>query len=687
MALSSSIIYTSKQLLADIEADLSTKQVDRSDRHTQSQLRAISNWLTRHRTKATDTNLKSIEGLLQSFYHLCELAAWAQAVKIYEVTLDTPTSEPLYNQLDTWGYFSTQKALAEKLLPHVQPSAQPALLTTLGNAYASLSHYNQAIDYHQKSLILARTLGDRQAEEQALGNFGGLLYNLGKYEAATAAHQSRLALAQLHNNLLGESHALTNLGLIFQARGDLAKAVEHHQRSIAIAKERSRPSNHISPEQQALYKQAEGTALNNLGIAYFSQGYFDQAFTCHQKRLSLATALGDRPAQMKTLGNLGNTLLALGDVEQAISILNQCLTLATEIGDYQLQGYANGSLGTAHARLNQYRQAVTYHQRHLHTAQTIQDYGGQEQALNNLCGAYTALDIPEKVIKYGQQHLAILNQEQNQSKAMDTLARLSRAHQKLAQQTLTPPDASGLHYRQAVDYSQQHLAIAERTHNQAEAITALLSLGRIDYSQQRYAHAHQHQTKALEKAQNLNNSKLVCNCLWDLGITCDARLDFAEAIDCYQQQLQLEKDRHEDSTPTHLAVLNNLGEAYLSSQLYSKALSCFQQRLALSRVLGAQLSTLQSLNSLGYVFFQLNQPQQALAQYQQAVHVAREINNATAEAEALYNLGIGFFQQSQIAAARKSWQDALEIAQSLKLMTLETACLQSLRESGQRKQR
>ena len=158
-----------------------------------SQHRAIRHWLTRRRTTANSSPLQHIQGLLQAFTHLCDLQEWSIASKLLTLRLNTPTQEDLDHQLGTWGYFSIQQTLYENLLPHAQPNIQPALLTGLGNVHASLSQYNKALNYHQKSLLLARSLGDTQAEETALGNLGGLLYNVGKYEAATAAPFSRWA--------------------------------------------------------------------------------------------------------------------------------------------------------------------------------------------------------------------------------------------------------------------------------------------------------------------------------------------------------------------------------------------------------------------------------------------------------------------------------------------------------------
>lgn len=104
-------------------------------------------------------------------------------------------------QLEAFAY--------NKLLTHVQPASQPVLLTGLGNVHASLGEYDPALNCHQKSLVLARSVGDRTTEEQALGNrrLGNgrevkALYNIGvnlasleQIPAAGDVWQRGLALA------------------------------------------------------------------------------------------------------------------------------------------------------------------------------------------------------------------------------------------------------------------------------------------------------------------------------------------------------------------------------------------------------------------------------------------------------------------------------------------------------------
>ena len=82
----------------------------------------------------------------------------------------------------------------------------------MGNAYYSLGQYQQAIEYYQQWLAIAREIGDRGGEANSLGNLGNAYYSLGQYQQAIEYHQQSLAIAREIGDRRGEAIALFNLG-------------------------------------------------------------------------------------------------------------------------------------------------------------------------------------------------------------------------------------------------------------------------------------------------------------------------------------------------------------------------------------------------------------------------------------------------------------------------------------------
>ncbi|BAZ77513.1 TPR repeat-containing protein [Aulosira laxa NIES-50] len=94
-------------------------------------------------------------------------------------------------------------------------------------------------------------------------------------------------------------------------------------------------------------RQAEGTVLGNLGVAYFFLGDYKKAIEHHQQSLAIALEFKDRNSEGKALGNLGIAYFQLGDYPKAIEYQQQRLVIAREIKDRLGEGQSLNNLGLA----------------------------------------------------------------------------------------------------------------------------------------------------------------------------------------------------------------------------------------------------------------------------------------------------------------------------------------------------
>ncbi|BAT56799.1 tetratricopeptide TPR_2 (plasmid) [Nostoc sp. NIES-3756] len=97
-------LFYSQTILAEMGINSNTvKLMNQGLRRTS--YRAVINWLTKYNPNADASNLEKIKGLLEAFYHLCEVEDVERAWKIIDCRLNTPTQEYLIEQLRTWGYY------------------------------------------------------------------------------------------------------------------------------------------------------------------------------------------------------------------------------------------------------------------------------------------------------------------------------------------------------------------------------------------------------------------------------------------------------------------------------------------------------------------------------------------------------------------------------------------------------
>ena len=264
----------------------------------------------------------------------------------------------------------------------------------LGNAYQSLGDFQQAIQYHQKHLEIAKDLRDRAGEGRAYGNLGNAYQSLGDFQQAIQYHQKRLQIAKELGDRAGEGGAYGNLGVAYRSLGEFQQAIQYHQKHLEIAKDLGD-------------RAGEGRVDGNLGNAYQSLGDFQQAIQYHQKHLQIAKDLGDRAGEGRAYGNLGVAYQSLGDLQQAIQYHQKHLEIAKELGDRAGEGRAYGNLGNAYDSLGDFQQAIQYHQKHLQIAKDLGDRAGEGGAYGNLGNAYRSLGDFQQAIQYHQTHLQI----------------------------------------------------------------------------------------------------------------------------------------------------------------------------------------------------------------------------------------------------------------------------------------
>ena len=79
--------------------------------------------------------------------------------------------------------------------------------------WAALGEARRAIGYHEQRLAIARTLGDRHGEGDALGNLGTAYKTLGAIAQAIGYYEQQRTLTQAIGDRAGEGRACWNLGV------------------------------------------------------------------------------------------------------------------------------------------------------------------------------------------------------------------------------------------------------------------------------------------------------------------------------------------------------------------------------------------------------------------------------------------------------------------------------------------
>jgi hypothetical protein len=76
--------------------------------HKRPYYRAIVNWLTKYKSPINSSRIDSVKGILESFYHFCQLEEWERAGLTLSTQANPLTQAELQEQLSLWGYYREQ---------------------------------------------------------------------------------------------------------------------------------------------------------------------------------------------------------------------------------------------------------------------------------------------------------------------------------------------------------------------------------------------------------------------------------------------------------------------------------------------------------------------------------------------------------------------------------------------------
>ena len=206
--------------------------------------------------------------------------------------------------------------------------------------------------------------------------------------------QAQASAAQRLDHKEAQGTALGNVGLAYADLGEVTRAIDYYHQVLVIMRELGD-------------RRGEGTALGNLGSAFADLGEVTRAIDSYQQALVISRDIGNRRGEGTALGNLGSAYADLGEVTRAIDYFHQVLVINREIGDRRGEGQTLGNLGIAYAALGEVTRAIEYYHQRLTIAREIGDHRGEGNALGGLGNAYQELaDYPQAIIYY-EQALAV----------------------------------------------------------------------------------------------------------------------------------------------------------------------------------------------------------------------------------------------------------------------------------------
>ncbi|MGK7954800.1 MAG: tetratricopeptide repeat protein, partial [Crocosphaera sp.] len=222
------------------------------------------------------SNLEKVKRYLQSSDHFYKIKDWSRAKEllIFPLPLNGSTKTRIYLQLGSWGYYSEQIELCNKMLNKIDAETNIIFFNALSITFMYLGEYDKIITYSKKYLSIAEEINDEMSKGTAFCNIGLAYYLQGKYEEAIKEQNKYLVISQKIGEARHLANALGNLGLCYDGLEQYQKAIQSYHEQLNIARNNNLP-------------QSEGNALGNIGLAYHHLGDYKTAIPYHQEYLTI----------------------------------------------------------------------------------------------------------------------------------------------------------------------------------------------------------------------------------------------------------------------------------------------------------------------------------------------------------------------------------------------------------------
>ena len=268
------------------------------------------------------------------------------------------------------------------------------VLVTLSVIYRERGMYNDALNYLQEALSIAR-------KKKLKGNYFETIYsalNLAYTEQGNYTVGIEYGFKSLHEiekrgDTLSMALANNNLANTYFQIDQLDKAMKHYKKALAYA-------------EQVKHMYGQCLLNGNIGSVYFKMEKFDSAKIFFDKSLLISQQINDVAGEAITNLNIGNYYQKVLDDKKAIEYFLKALKTFQEIKMFPNISDVYCNISNSYFNLKDYKKAETYGKLSLEIANQIQSYPHKQLAHFALKNVYEKLKKTDLAYYHYQEYIA-----------------------------------------------------------------------------------------------------------------------------------------------------------------------------------------------------------------------------------------------------------------------------------------
>lgn len=247
-----------------------------------------------------------------------------------------------------YSQHSYTDSLKNRFQQETQDTNKISTAIELCKAYNREGLYNNAVEYGKQAIALAQqleksdikaiALNAKEAEAKASIDLGNSYADIADYNNALTYYTNALKLKEELGNKLGMDRALNNIGIIYEDRGNYPPALDYFFKSLNIA---------------IAIKDSSGIlrAYNNIGTIYSSERNNEQAIHYYSESMKICQSKNDIPGVAEAYINIGQIYQSENNLLAALDNYMKCRALMQKTNDQRHLALAYNNIGSLYMLL------------------------------------------------------------------------------------------------------------------------------------------------------------------------------------------------------------------------------------------------------------------------------------------------------------------------------------------------
>jgi serine/threonine protein kinase/Tfp pilus assembly protein PilF len=243
-----------------------------------------------------------------------------------------------------------------------------------------------------KALSLFQALGNAEGQAEVFYHRGILFIGQGRMAEAEAQLQQALDMATANGNDLQKITALLGFSFLYNSQGMMARGQQYANDAIAYA------------EQRGL-GNVIGRGLNEVGLAYWASGDYEEAEKLFKQSLEYARRNKVRLREAFSLMHLGGLLIQRLRIPEGLAYTKEALAFFEQAGYKTYVSICLTSLGRAYRRQGDYDAALQAFQQKLQLARETNDQTQMAFSYGDIATVLSERErFPEALARYDESY-------------------------------------------------------------------------------------------------------------------------------------------------------------------------------------------------------------------------------------------------------------------------------------------